>query len=313
MRKTNIAVLSGLVLLLVASNSIWIWRTASLKKEADPSSQAMTYPFLSKRIFIDNQNDMLLNFVGLRKQITTDFDALPANTQHSFYFEYLPSGTSIRNGSDNTLVAASLIKVPLVMNLYKAVELGKIDLDKQVTITESELDDAYGNLYQKGAGTKISLREAAKLALIESDNTATHVIFDNIKGLLTSDQESLNNLDIDQTMKDNQAVIDAKSYTSVLKSLFLASYVNRDSSQEILSYLSQSSATNRITAQLPNNIKVAHKIGVNATSWSESDCGIIYAPKRPYALCVMVGLPEDQANEFIAKLSKQVYDYVINQ
>lgn len=300
-------------ILLVVVNLIWTLFNINQAAATPATNKQIKYPLLSKRIFADNQNDMLLNFVPLRKQIDATFSALPEDTPHSFYFEYLPSGTSIRNGSDNTLVAASLIKVPLVMNLFKAAELGKINLDTQVTITEAQLDNAYGDLWKKGAGTKISLREAAKLALAESDNTAAQVVFDSINGLLASEQESLNNLDVDQNMKQGQAVIDAKSYTSVLKSLFLASYVNRDSSQEILSYLAASTAKNRLTALLPPGTEVAHKIGVYNSSWSESDCGIVYADKRPYAICIMVGLPEQQADTFIAKVSKQIYDYVISQ
>ena len=309
-------IIIGIGIALIVFNGVWtllnIKQTNADKQKSTDNSQA-AYPLLSKRIFAENQNDMLLNFVPLRKDLDAAFKALPSGTLHSFYFEYLPSGTSIRNGSDNTLVAASLIKVPLVMNLFKAAELGKVNLDSKVTITDQQLDGAYGDLWKKGAGTEITLREAAKLALTESDNTAAHIVFDAVNGLLTSDQESLNNLDISQNMKEGQAVIDAKSYTSVLKSLFLASYVNRASSQEILSYMSQSTATNRITAQLPKDIPVAHKIGVYNSSWSESDCGIVYATKRPYAICIMVGLPEEQANIFIANISKKIYDFVVSQ
>jgi beta-lactamase class A len=270
-----------------------------------------TYPLLSKRIFAESQNDMLLDFVPLRKQLEDKIGRI--NGTKSFYFEYLPSGTSIKIGADNTLIAASLIKVPLTMNLYKAAELGKVDLDKQITITDQQLNDAYGNLWQKGAGTKITLREAAKLALSESDNTASQVIFDNINGLLGPDQESLNNFDIEQNMQNGQAVIDATSYGSVLKGLYLSSYLKREHSQEVLAYLSQSTAQNRMTAQLPKDVTVAHKIGVYNRSWSESDCGIVYAKQRPYLLCVMLGVSEEESDKHIAELSKLVYDYVINQ
>ena len=260
---------------------------------------------------MDNPNHVIMNFVALRKALQAKFDAL--SVQKSFYFEYLPSGTSIRIGGDNELTAASLIKVPLAMNVYRAAELGKLNLDVPVTITNSELDDAYGTLYERGAGTTLTLRQAAHYALSQSDNTAAHVLFDHVNGLLTSDQQSLSQLDIDQNIQNGQAVIDAKSYTSVLKSLYLSSYLQPNDSEELLDYLTQSSATNRLVAELPKSVPVAHKIGVYNANWSESDCGIVYAPTRPYAICVMVGLPESQANQFIADISKQVYDYVMQQ
>ncbi len=307
------ALLVGAVV-VVAAGGGWFARgrahDVSGVQHAD--AQAKQYPLLGKRIFADNPNDVIINFVPLRKDLQAKFNAL--SVQHSFYFEYLPSGTSIREGGDNVLTAASLIKVPLAMNLYRAAELGKVDLDQTVTITPDELDGAYGDLWKKGAGTQLTLRQAAKIMLTQSDNTAKQVIFDHIHGLLTSDQESLNQLDIDQLIESGQAVIDAKSYSSVLKSLYLSSYLGYDDSQEILGYLAHSTATNRLTAQLPKNVTVAHKIGVyNNASWSESDCGVVYLPKRPYVICIMVGLPEDQANTFIAQISKEVYDFVVRQ
>lgn len=296
--------------MLVLGNIAWFARYR-VDQAHSTGRLAASHPLLSRRVFTDNPNHTIINFVPLRKDLQRKFAVLDA--QKSFYFEYLPSGTSIRIGADDELIAASLIKVPLAMNLYKAAELGKLTLDKTVHITSGELDDAYGELWQKGAGTPITLRQAAKLALADSDNTAAHVVFDHVRGLLASDQESLNQLDVDQNTQSGQAVIDAKSYSSVLKSLYLSSYLSPKDSEEILSYLAHSQATSRLPAGLPQGIVTAHKIGVYNASWSESDCGIVYVPKRPYVICVMVGLPEDQANAFIAAVSKDVYEYVASQ
>jgi beta-lactamase class A len=180
-------------------------------------------------------------------------------------------------------------------------------------VQPGELDDAFGSLYQKGSGFKMTLRQAAQYMLEQSDNTATKVIYDHVGNLLSYDEQSLARLDIDQNVENGQAVITARSYTSVLKGLYFSAYLNKQDSQEILQYLTQSTADNRLTAQLPSNVKVAHKIGVYNANWAESDCGVVYLPKRPYALCVMVGLPEDQANTFIAGVSKEIYDYVSKQ
>jgi len=188
------------------------------------------YPLLSQTLLGPNSNDILINFVSLRTQLNTEFNALPANTAQSFYFEYLPDGTNIRVGADNFLVAASLIKVPLVMNLFRAAELGKINLNQTVTVTQSEVDQGYGNLWQKGAGYQLTLLQAAQDAVEQSDDTATHVIYDHINSLLPADQQSLASLDIDQDVTNGNAVITARAYASVLKSLYFASFLsNRDS------------------------------------------------------------------------------------
>jgi len=297
--------------LLLLGNAGWLLRGRSAGQSTTQAALVQRYPLLSRRVLADNPNDILINFVPLRKMLEAKFASVDA--QKSFYFEYLPDGTSIRVGDDTALVAASLIKVPLTMNLYHAAELGKIDIDKTVTVTASEIDGGFGDLYTKGPGFTMTLRQAAQYALEQSDNTAAHVIFDATNGLLAYDQESLAQLDVDQNIEQGQAVISAKSYTSILKSLYFASYLNKEHSQELLGYLTKSTATDRLTNHLPKDVPVAHKIGVNNTNWSESDCGIVYVPKRPYAICMMVGLPDGEASALIADVSKDVYDFVSSQ
>ncbi len=311
MGKQSLAVRGGIVACLVLLGACLGWFGHGLSAPAEIAGSSRQLPLLSGRVLADNPNDILINFVPLRKQLETKFAAI--QTKKSFYFEYLPDGTSIRQGADQELIAASLIKVPLVMNLYKAAELGRVNLDQTVVVTSEELDDAYGELYKKGAGYHLTLREAAAHTLRDSDNTATHVIFDHLKGVLKYDEESLARLDVDQNLQDGQAVINARSYTSVLKSLYYSSYLQKEHSQEILETLTKSSAINRLVKGIPGEVPIAHKNGVFNSSWSESDCGIVYAPKRPYVICVMVGLPEDQANQFIAEVSKDVYDFVVSQ
>jgi len=302
-------------IVLLFGNVAWFVHARSEKPAAAASAAgelAGRYPLLSGSVLDGTpNNDILINFVPLRKNLEQRFAAV--NAKKSFYFEYLPDGTSIRVGADQQLVAASLIKVPLAMNLYKAAELGRIDLDKKVTVSAEELDDAFGDLYKKGPGFTLTLREAAKHMLIDSDNTATHVVFNQVKNLLSYDEQSLARLDIEQNTENGQAVITARSYSSVLKGLYFSAYLNNDGSQELLGYLAKSAATNRLTQRLPSDVPVAHKIGVYNANWAESDCGIVYAPKRPYIICAMVGLPEPEASKFIADVSKEVYDFVSKQ
>ena len=296
--------------ILLLGNIGWVVR-GNDSSDGNLAALHKKYPLLSTDVVGDNPNDILINFVPLRNALQDKFKTIDA--KQSFYFEYLPDGTSIRVGADQQLVAASLIKVPLVMNLYRAAELGRVDLDKHITVSAEELDNAYGDLYKRGAGFTMTLREAAQYALRDSDNTATHVIFDQLKNVLSYDEQSLARLDIDQNIEDGQAVITARSYSSVLKGLYFSSYLTNDDSQELLQHLSQSSAQNRLAKGVPSGVPVAHKIGVYNANWAESDCGIVYVPKRPYIICVMVGLPEDQADTFIADVSKTVYDFVSKQ
>ncbi len=283
------------------------------KPQTTPDDPANAYPLLSRRIFADNPKDPLINFSILRTQLN-DYYSKNA-LDGSLYFEYLPTGTEVRVNGDEKNAAASLLKVPLAMEFYKAIELGKIDPNKQITLREEQLDSAYGNLYKKGAGYNLTLMETAKLMLVDSDNTALKALADAMEGVLTDENSVFNYLDLAaQQQTDQSVIIGARSYSSILKCLYFACYLNKDDSQKVLDYLTQTSFTNRLVAGVPDkSIKIAHKIGVFRQK-TQSDCGIIYLPNRPYILCIMIdGQDNDPTNKHIADLSKQVYDFVTKQ
>lgn len=280
----------------------------------EPSQQSgadsKKYPLLAKRLFIEEPNDPIINFAPLRQQMRQYFT--DNKLEGSVYFEYLPTGTSIRISGDEQEVAASLIKLPAAMDLYKAAELGKIDLDKKITLQPGWLDSAYGELYRKGPGYQLSLREAAKIMLEQSDNTALKAIAGSTSNALKPEERALNSLDADITQNPDFTVsISARTYSSFLKCLYFSCYLNHSDSQELLTYLASSKFDDRLIAGIDNkNITVSHKIGVANTA-TQSDCGIVYVPNRNYALCVMInGQDNSTTNKHISALSKLAFQYI---
>lgn len=126
--------------------------------QLDPSSAAEKYPFLASRLFIDNPSKSVINFTELRKDLKDYYGQ--NNLSGSIYFEYLPTGTSIRIDGDNKEVAASLAKLPIAMLAYKTMERGQMNLDQEITLQQEWLDDTYGDLYKKGVGYRLTLRQA---------------------------------------------------------------------------------------------------------------------------------------------------------
>lgn len=311
--KRNIFAVSTIILLIV---SIFLsYQLFYLKKDEMPAEAQAKYPLLAKRIFQDNPNDIIVNFSPLRTQIK-DYLA-KTGVPHSFYFEYLPTGSSIRDGEKNELVGASLMKIPIVMDLYKAAELGGVDLDKQVTVTAEAVsnDGVYGNTNQLKPGDKITLREAAKSALTESDNTAAYVVYSNTKDVLKEDELAIKSLDVElnETSAEtgSYVLISSRAYSSFLSCLYFSCHLNREHSQEILNYLTESGDDDRIRAGVPANVKVARKIG-SFSKQTQSDCGIVYVPNRQYAICLMLQSDDAQTNNHFKAISKMAYDYVTN-
>ncbi len=283
-------------------------------RNSPKSSSQDRYPLLANRLFLQNPGDVIINFQPLRTDIKNYLSSL--GISYSFYFEYLFTGTEIRDGDSNRLVGASLMKIPIIMDLYKAVEQGKINLDKSVAVPSDVIngdDTQFGNQENLKTGDQITLRKAAKIALIESDNTAAYTVFRAVDGLLPTQDQSLNNLDIELQAKKGEtgsyALISSRAYSSILKCLYFSCFLSLNDSQAILGDLTNSPDDNGLRAGVPKEVSVAHKIGSFSTV-TQSDCGIVYVPNRRYVLCIMLDEGSVSAKQHIKKLSQMVYDYV---
>jgi beta-lactamase class A len=299
----NILLFITVVSVLV--NIFLLFRLLQKEKTADLRNK---YPLLAPRILTEKPTDTLVNFLPLRMKLR-EYVA-PFGENFTFYFEYLPTGTSIGVNEKLDFTAASLIKVPTVMAYYRQMEKQGFSIEGEtIKLEERHIDKGSGTLWTRGIGATITLDEAVRLALIESDNTATYVIADVL------DQESFDEvyegLDIDFVKKDANINISAKSYTSILKALYFSAVLSKEHSQEILSMLSQTRFDDKLVAGIPEGVVVAHKIGIVSYKEVFHDCGIVYVPSRPYALCMISQAPEVVTQERMKKVSRMVYDYVV--
>lgn len=313
-------------LVRVVGRSGWCvnWSTKqSTVPQISQSNIESVYPLLSKRIFTNNQNDILINFTDLRNQVRNYVGQQKATI--GLYFEYLPTGLSVGVNDTSQFYRASLVKLPVVMRAYKLVEQGKIDKDETLAITERDIDKTYGDLWKQNR-TEISFREAVKLSLTVSDNTAFRIINHRV------DRETQDSggeveqaiadvykyLDVPLSSDGASLFISPKNYSSILKSLYFSAYLSYQSSSELLGILSQSEFTDWIPAPIPDDIIVAHKTGTSDSPDDQNrglavltDCGIIYYPDRPYLLCIMVSSSSiEESLTYIRSLSLMVYDYI---
>lgn len=311
-KKKIVLIVLFVVLAVVVSYWVGQKTAKSSSKPSDiTSSQSEEYNLLAKRIFLDNPNDIKINFSPLRQKLNSYFEQNKL-TGGNLYFEYLPTGTSIRISGDEQLVAASLMKVPAAMDMYKASELGRLNLDSKVALQQNWLNQEYGSLYKKGVGYQISPREASEIMLEQSDNTALAVVGNAIKGKLNDAESSINYLDLDMTVNgDGSISMNARGYSSIFKCLYFSCYNTKEDSQKMLEQLTNSIFTSRIPAGVADkNIKIAHKIGTNFDN-NQNDCGIVYYPKNNYLLCVLIpGEESAQTDKYIADISRIVYNYI---
>jgi beta-lactamase class A len=90
------------------------------------------------------------------------------------------TGERLSRRGDETFSTASLIKVPILVTVFDLVEQGKLSLDDQLTLLSIDKVPGSGNLQFMHDGAMLSVRDAAWLMTVTSDNTATNLLLDRI-------------------------------------------------------------------------------------------------------------------------------------
>ncbi len=297
------------VLLNIVFSILYFRQALALKPSEEVRKLQEKYPFLSKRIHMDSPQDLIINFLDLRTQLRSS--VAPFGDKFGFYFEYLPTETSIGVNEKVEFQAASLFKVPVVMAYYRMRERTGMSEDPMIILSSDMLDDDFGNLYKKGVGYSLRASEAVRLSLVESDNTAVKALATLIE---KEDFEAVyQGLDIDLHMNNEGALLSAKSYSSILKALYFSAVLTKDNSHEILVLLSQTHFPDKLVAGVPQYIPVAHKIGDFVSTDGQSgfrDCGIVYVPRRPYIICMFSVSDEETSRQRMQVISRSIYDYI---
>ena len=71
---------------------------------------------------------------------------------------------------------ASVFKVPVIVELYRQVEAGKLSLEDKLVLMDSEKVPGSGILKELSEGLEVSIRDLSRLMIVLSDNTATDMI-----------------------------------------------------------------------------------------------------------------------------------------
>jgi len=247
------------------------------------------------------------------EDLTTDIKKITENKKgfYSIYFKDLESGKELGIDENQINTAASVNKVPIVAALYLLAKEGKIDLDDRVTIQESDVQDyGTGSIRYQEMPQTYSLRNLAKLALKESDNTAAHVI--EIKVGEENVQKLVDSWGLKQTnMVENKT--SARDMNIIFEKIYKGEIADAANTKELLDFMTDTDFEDRIPKDLPSNTIVYHKTGDE--EGYVHDVGIIKTEKGTYFLGILtsdVGGQEEKTKSTIAEISKKIFDSLNN-
>ena len=254
-------------------------------------------------------------FAQLKAQVRALASRLPAQSA----LEIFDLSTGYRAGfnAGNSMPAASTIKVPVMVEVFRQLEAGRFDLDHRVTLLNSDKDWGSGELCDAPAGSTYPVSELLSKMIDISDNTATNMLIRLVGRHSIND--SMIELGLERTHLADDVRTEGWAIRRELRTSpadlvrLLAMMARRElvdewSSNEMITILSQDQFNSMLPEPLPDDVMVAHKTGsLNDTM---NDAGIVYASDAPYVIAVMTtDLPsQDMGREFVRNISRLAFN-----
>lgn len=258
-----------------------------------------------------------------------------ADAEVSVYYRPVSNGDSLLINPDIRMHAASTMKVPVMLRLFRDGAEGRLNLDARVPVEtrfasivdgtpydidrESDSDQA---LYEQ-VGDSITRRELIDRMITMSSNLATNLLIadagaDRVTALCR--ELGADSIQVLRGVEDLQAFRAGLNNTTTARDLgvlmtALAAGRAADSAatEEMLSILKRQHFNEGIPAGLPDGVPVAHKTGW--ITGIDHDAAIVYPPDRePFVLVVMVRGIDDHgmATRLIADIGRLVYQAVVD-
>ena len=247
-------------------------------------------------------------------------------------FRDLQTGRELLINPNVSFHAASTMKVPVMLEVYRQAREGRLSLDERLavrnefksiadgsTFSVSPADDSEQTLYRRVGGTE-TVRELLRLMITESSNLATDIIIERVTPARVMDlmrRMGARDMRVLRGVEDGKAferglnnTTTARDLMVLLRAIAEGRAVSRAASREMTDILLAQKFNEGIPAGLPAGTRVAHKTG--SITKIEHDAGIVYVPgrRRPYVLVVLVrGIAEEaRAHKLIADISRAVYE-----
>lgn len=255
------------------------------------------------------------------KWLSDQVKTIPAEkgTKYSIYVKPLAADGKAIILNSHKMASASLIKIPIMIEAFNQKNQGKLDFDEIVVIRHAKTVEG-GSVYNLPDGTLLTIGQIVDLMIVQSDNTSANILIDklgmdNVNTMITSlgCKETI----LQRKMMDFEAVKHGRqNYTSVtdiatiLNKLYTEKCLDPESDKAMLDIMQRQEDNTVIPAQLPHQLKIAHKTG--ELDGMYYDCGIVYGHSHDYILCMMTENVKDEPHVMydMSSLSVAIYDKV---
>ncbi|WP_156960071.1 serine hydrolase [Oceanobacillus manasiensis] len=235
-------------------------------------------------------------------------------------------GESLAINGDKIRPAASLAKIPILIEVCRQIDSGKLHPEKLVYIEEEQVVGGSGIISYLSNSNIYSYLNLIELMIIVSDNTAANILLDSV-GIDTVNHtvEKLGAKDtvIQRKFMDTEAqglgqenYTTAKDMITLLKAITEGhnSYISSKSREFMKNILAKQQLTNKLAKYIQPSMPVSifHKTG--ELCGVEHDVALLESNKEKVYIAVLSDqLPSNaEGQRTIAQIGKHVIDYVIS-
>jgi beta-lactamase class A len=226
------------------------------------------------------------------------------------------------NQEDGPVLSASIIKLPILLELFFQVESGHINLGETHFLKEEEKVGGAGRLQRQPEGSKWTIESLAREMMKESDNTAANILIDRVgmdnvnkrMKTLGFQHTKLNRkmMDTEANQKGLQNYISPKEANDLLLMLHTGQILMPLSRNLVMEMLLNCDDKTTIPSQLPSDLLIAHKTGTLDTV--RGDAAIIVG-EEAIVLSIFV---EDfsstsEAEEIIGTVARLIWETAESQ
>ena len=250
---------------------------------------------------------------GLKNRLLSLAEEYKKITPSIYVWEY--GGKSYVNiNGDEPYSAASIIKLPVLIEMFRAIEAGKFKLDDKMMLEDFYRASGSGKLQYSQGGREHTLDYLARIMIENSDNSSTNMIISKIGGMHEINKAmkrwGLKTTHLNTWLPDLDGtnVTTAKEMAKMLYNIDSTNFISNESKKQMADYLGHVKNNRLLQAGLPNDAILLHKTG--DIGFMLGDAGIVKTSNgKKYIVVVMAKRPYNhhQGKEFIVKASEILY------
>ena len=293
---------------------------------------SLTIMCLSLLISCKTKAEIPIN--GLRTSIESQISEIEGDIAVAF-LDLSNNENTILINVDDKFHAASTMKVPVMIELFKQQNEGLINLNDSIVLKnefKSIVDDSSYSMdigddsddviYSK-IGTMQTLYELIIPMITVSSNLATNVLIEIVdakKVTQTMRELGAENIEVLRGVEDQKAYdlglsnsTTANDLLIIMKAIANGSAGTEEDCEAMLSILKDQKWNDMIPLYLPVDVMIAHKTG--SITGVHHDAAIVYPPNgKSYVLVLMSKNLKDfeKGTQQLAKISKIIYNYMID-